>query len=27
MTWQEAGDAVAWIDDLGHALHWVITEH
>jgi len=27
MTWQEAGDAVAWIDDLGHALHRVITEH
>lgn len=27
MTWQEAGDAVAWIDDLGHALHTVITRH
>ncbi len=27
MTWQEAGDAVAWIDDLGHALYRVITEH
>jgi len=27
MTWQEAGDTMAWLDDLGHALYRVITKH
>jgi len=27
MTWQEADDPMAWIDDLGHALYRVITKH